>query len=123
MKASADRELADSQHVKTNECLVVQREAQKAWDAEHKVYNGWKYAAITGFNLIILLIAVMITFQEAVVMGLFFGTVATAFIATVSYWDYARTKLGFVLMLVVFFVVLFFVNKRQKSLSLHDRKK
>jgi len=107
--------LSKEQQAEIETCLAEEREKQKVWDAERAVYNGWKYAGITGFNLIILLLIVFIAFTDAVTIGIFFGTVVTAFAATVSYWDYARTKLGFILMLVTFFVVLFIVNKRGKT--------
>ncbi len=106
--------VAEAQQEKINACLTVQRELEKKWNEERSIYNGWKYAAITAFNLVILFLIIFITFQDAVVTGIFFGTVVTAFAATVSYWEYARTKIGFILMLVTFFVVLFFINKRQK---------
>ena len=105
------------------QCMNEKRAEQKAWDDERKVYNGWKYTAITGFNLLILLLIVFIAFADAVSMGIFFGTVATAFIATVSYWEYARTKIGFILMLVTFFAVLLIVNKRTKTLIESKSKK
>lgn len=107
--------ISEQQQKQINECLAKQREAESAWNEERNVYNGWKYAAITGFNLVILLIALFLPLQEAVLMGLFFGTVVTAFAATVSYWDYARTKTGFLLMLATFFVVLYIVNKRARA--------
>ncbi len=107
--------LSEEQQAKTNECLARMRVAEDRWNEERNVYNGWKYAAITGFNLLILLLVIFITFTDVVSMGVFFGTVVTAFAATVSYWEYARTKVGFILMLVTFFVVLFIVNKRAKS--------
>jgi hypothetical protein len=77
---------------------------------------------MTAFNLVILILALTLPLQDAVLMGLFFGTVATAFGATVSYWEYARTKTGFILMLVTFFVVLYFVNRRARTF-LQERKK
>jgi hypothetical protein len=109
------QKLSKEQQVEIEACLAVQREEQKVWEEGRNVYNGWKYAGITGFNLAILLLIIFIAFTDAVAIGIFFGTVVTAFAATVSYWDYARTKLGFVLMLITFFVVLFIVNKRGKT--------
>jgi hypothetical protein len=107
--------IADEQQEKINACLAEQRVLEQQWNEERSVYNGWKYAAITGFNLAILLLIIFIVFSDAVTMGVFFGTVATAFAATVSYWEYARTKVGFLLMLATFFVVLFIVNNRAKQ--------
>jgi hypothetical protein len=96
-------------------CNARVREEQKVWEEKRAVYNGNKYAGIVGFNLLILLMALFIPWMEVVRIGLFFGAVVTAFGATVNYWDYARSKLGFGLMVVVFFVVLWFVNKWAKN--------
>lgn len=116
VKTVEQQRIADEQQQKINECTARMRQEETAWNEARNVYNGWKYAAITGFNLVILLFVVFITFTEAVSMGIFFGTVATAFAATVSYWEYARTKVGFILMLITFFIVLFIVNKRARTL-------
>lgn len=110
------QQLSEAQQTKTNECLARMRVEELAWNEARNEYNGWKYAAITAFNLIILLIVLFAAFSDTVIMGIFFGTVVTAFAATVSYWEYARTKTGFILMLVTFFVVIWFVNKRAKTL-------
>ncbi len=96
-------------------CNARMREEMKIWEEKRAAYNGNKYAAIVGFNLLILLLALFIPWAEVVRIGLFFGAVVTAFGATVNYWDYARSKIGFGLMLVVFFVVLWFVNKWAKD--------
>ncbi len=116
MTAEEQKTMTAEQQAKTNECLAKQRVAEQAWNEERNVYNGWKYSLITGFNLVILVLAILLPLTDAVLMGVFIGTVVTAFAATVSYWDYARTKLGFVLMLVTFFVVLWIVNKQAKKM-------
>jgi len=113
--------LTAEERTQLDQCLAEQRVAQQQWEEERRVYNGWKYFAITAFTLAILLFAIFVPLMDVVQMGLFFGSVVTAFIATVNYWDYARTPWGFILMLIVFFVVLFFINKRAKTL--HDWKK
>ena len=105
----------EEDQAKINACLAEQNVLKKEWNDKRNVYNGWKYAAITGFNLLILLLIIFIAFADAVTMGIFFGTVVTAFGATVSYWEYARTKIGFIVMLITFFVVLFIVHKRTKG--------
>jgi hypothetical protein len=116
------KELTSEQQAGIDQCNADQRAAQAAWEEGRASYNGWKYTAITAFNLVVLLVAIFVTgLMDAVMMGLFFGTVATAFGATVTYWDYARTPIGFILMLVAFAMVIIFVNKRAKDL--HDWKK
>ncbi|MEK6849184.1 MAG: hypothetical protein AABY01_01290, partial [Nanoarchaeota archaeon] len=96
-------------------CNARVREEQRVWEEKRAVYNGNKYAAIVGFNLVILLLALFVPFMEVVRIGLFTGSVVTAFGATVSYWDYARSKIGFGLLIVVFFVMLWFINKWAKN--------
>lgn len=113
VEAPEQREMDQEAYEK---CMEDNRAQEKAWNDARAEYNGMKYAAITGFNLLILLIIIFITLADAVTMGIFFGTVVTAFGATVSYWEYARTKMGFILMLITFFVVLFVVNKRARTL-------
>ncbi len=109
------QEMSDAQLKAQNECNTRMRAEEKIWNDARAEYNGNKYAGIIGFNLLILLIAIFVPWMEVVRIGLFFGAVVTAFGATVSYWDYARSKLGFTLMVVVFFVVLWFINKWAKS--------
>jgi len=116
MTAEEQQAIATAQQDKTNECLARSRVAEQAWNEERNVYNGWKYSLITGFNLVILVLAILLPLTDAVLMGIFIGTVVTAFAATVNYWDYARTKLGFALMLITFFVVLWIVNRQAKKL-------
>lgn len=98
-----------------NACNARMRAEEKVWNEARAEYNGNKYAGIIGFNLLILLMALFVPWMEVVRIGLFFGAVITAFGATVSYWDYARSKIGFTLMVVVFFVVLWFINKWAKK--------
>ena len=115
--------ISDEQQQQINACQERMREQERIFNEERSVYNGWKYAFITGFNLIILLLILFIAFTDAVTIGIFFGTVVTAFAATVTYWEYARTKLGFILMLITFFVVLYVVNKRARTLIDKPKKK
>lgn len=117
----ANEQMTPEQIADQEACLEREKENQRVWEEGRKVYNGWKYFAITAFTLAMLLFAIFVPLMDVVRMGLFFGSVVTAFIATVSYWEYARTPLGFGLMVVLFFVVLFYINKRAKDF--HDWKK
>lgn len=98
---------------KIEACNEDQQIAQKQWEDERNKYDGWKYLSISIFNLIIILAVLFIGFKETVIMGLFFGAVCATFGATIRYWDYARTKIGFIVLVVIFFVVLYFINRRQ----------
>ncbi|HSU72223.1 MAG TPA: hypothetical protein VLJ21_00030 [Candidatus Binatia bacterium] len=116
------KELTPEQQAGIEQCNAEQRAAQTAFEDARAVYNGWKYTGIVAFNLVVLLVALFVTgLMDAVMMGLFFGAVVTAFGATVTYWDYARTPIGFILMLAAFVLVIIFVNQRAKML--HDWKK
>jgi len=116
VKTPEQQKMAEAQQQQITQCNAAQRIAEQQWNDARNEYNGLKYAGITAFNLVILLIVLFASLADTVIMGIFFGTVAAAFGATISYWEYARTKVGFILMLVTFFVVIWFVNRRAKSL-------
>ena len=105
------QEVAKDQQVEIDQCLVEERAARIVWEEARGVYDGYKYMVIVGFNLAMLLVVLLFTFKAPVVLGLFLGAVVTTFGATLRYWDYARTKAGFGLLLVTFFAVLYFINK------------
>ncbi len=123
LSPAEQQQIAEEQQVKIEQCLAEQRQAELAWEKERGEYDGIKYMAITAFNLVILIIVLFTTFKDAVIMGLFIGTVVATFGATIRYWDYARTRIGFTLLLVMFFAVLYFVNKRQEALLGWKKKK
>jgi len=99
-----------------DQCLTEERQERLVWEEQRAVYDGYKYMAIVGFNLVMLFIILFFTLKEAIIQGLFTGAVVATFGATIRYWDYARTKIGFALLLITFFVVLYFINKRQDAL-------
>lgn len=103
------------------ECLDKAEEERKVFNAEKREYEGWKYVFVVAFNLIILLIALFITLQDSIVMGLFTGTVVAIFFSTIRYFD-SNSKVGFGLLVVTFFVALFFINRR-KGIFLKKKKK
>jgi hypothetical protein len=108
-----NEEALTSAQAQIDRCNEEQRHQQIAWEQERNKYDGWKYLSISIFNLLIILAVIFIGFKETVIMGLFFGAVAATFGATIRYWDYARTKIGFIVLVILFFIVLYFINKRQ----------
>lgn len=108
---------------KQEQCQKEYNEKQQAWEQEKLNYEGTKYIFITLFNLIILLIALFIPMlQDSVTMGLFLGSIATTFGATIRYFD-TRSKIGFIILVITFFVMLYFINRKKDTfVSWKDKK-
>ena len=65
-------------------CRKESAERQEQWQKDKNAYEGNKYVVVTIFNLIILLIALFVTLlKDSVVMGLFLGSLASTFGATI----------------------------------------
>ena len=104
-------------------CQDEQRVAQDRWENEKLVYEGMKYVWISLFNLAVLLLAVFLPkLQESVSMGLFLGAIGATFGATIRYFD-TRSKVGFVILVGTFFLMLFFINQKKDSFIPMRRKK
>jgi len=73
----------DSISEKQLACQQQNQQEQEKWEQEKLLYEGTKYVFITLFNLVVLLGAVFITLKDSVSMGLFLGSIATTFGATV----------------------------------------
>lgn len=85
------------------------------WEAKKNAYEGNKYVIITIFNLIVLLGALFIPrIQDSVVMGLFLGSVATTFGATIRYFE-TKSKIGFVILLLTFIAAIYFINRKKDT--------
>ena len=116
---SAERPVPDSQReaisVQQQKCNEENAEAQRIWEAEKLRYEGTKYVFIALFNLAILLIALLVPgLQDSVIMGLFLGSIGATFGATIRYFD-TRSKIGFMVLVITFFVMLFFINKKKDT--------
>ncbi len=97
------------------ECNLKNQQEQKEWESKKLEYEGTKYIFITIFNLLILLFALLMPkLQDSVTMGLFLGSIAATFGATLRYFD-SRSKIGFIILVVTFFIMLFFINKKKDS--------
>ena len=86
---------------------------QQKWEEEKLAYEGQKYVFIALFNLAVLLLALFLPkLQDSVSMGLFLGSIATTFGATLFYFD-TRSKIGFAILVVTFFAMLYFINRKK----------
>lgn len=96
-------------------CGEDYRLAQQKFEEEKLAYEGPKYVFIALFNLVILVLALFLpTLQDSVSMGLFIGSIATTFGATIRYFD-TNSKLGFAVLVITFFAMLFFINRKKDS--------
>ncbi|MDO8643234.1 MAG: hypothetical protein Q7R76_06695 [Candidatus Woesearchaeota archaeon] len=96
-------------------CQQQNQQEQEKWEQEKLQYEGTKYVFITLFNLVVLLGAVFIpALKDSVSMGLFLGSIATTFGATIRYFD-TRSKLGFIILVVTFLLMVYFINKKKDT--------
>ena len=99
-------------YLQNQTCYDEQQAAQRAFELEKNGYDGNKYIFMVLLNLAVLLFAIFVTFDESVVIGLFLGSTLTTFFAT---WTYFATKsrIGFVILVVIFFLTLHFIRKKK----------
>ena len=111
--------LTKTQRLKIDEgqrkCQEEQQQAQQTWEEEKLAYDGNKYVFIALFNLAVLLLALFLPkLQDSVSMGLFLGSIAATFGATIHYFD-TRSKICFGILVVTFFAMLYFINRKKES--------
>ena len=71
----------------------------------------------------LLLIALFIPrLQDSVTMGLFLGSIAATFGATILYFD-TKSKIGFIILFLTFFAMLYFINRKKDDFLNWGRKK
>ena len=110
--STPERAAIDESQRKCNEEF---QKAQEQWEQERLGYEGKKYVFITLFNLAVLLLALFIPkLQDSVSMGLFLGSIAATFGATIRYFD-TTSKIGFGILVLTFFAMLYFINKKKDS--------
>jgi len=109
---SAEQTVLNENQRKCNE--EVQK-AQDEFEQARLSYEGRKYVFISLFNLAILLLALFLPkLQDSVTMGLFMGSIAATFGATIRYFD-SKSKIGFVILVVTFFAMLYFINRKKEN--------
>ncbi|MEK6905015.1 MAG: hypothetical protein AABX24_01300 [Nanoarchaeota archaeon] len=115
----------DSEKLSTPERAVIDENQRKCNEEFQKVqekfeeaklsYEGRKYVFISLFNLGILLLALSLPkLQDSVTMGLFMGSIAATFGGTIRYFD-TKSKIGFAILVVTFFAVLYFINRKKEN--------
>ena len=110
--ADAQRQAIDENQRK---CNLELQQKQEDFEQAKLQYEGKKYSFIALFNLAILLIALFVPLlQDSVMMGLFLGSTAATFGATVRFFD-TKSKLGFIILVITFFIVLYFINRKKDT--------
>ena len=108
----AERSVIDENQRKCNEDF---QKAQEEFEQVILSYEGRKYVFISLFTLGILLLALFLPkLQDSVTMGLFMGSIAATFGGTVRYFD-SRSKMGFAVLVVTFFAMLYFINRKKEN--------
>jgi hypothetical protein len=97
----------------SDECYEEQRVLQQVYDEEKRGYDVWKYLVVLGIVFVTLLLVVFVPLDSAIRVGLFVGSSISVFVATMEYFE-TESKLAFALLVVVFGLVLFVIQKRQK---------
>ncbi len=96
-------------------CQEEFQKEQEKFEQGKLAYEGMKYVFISLFNLAILLLALFLPkLQDSVTMGLFLGSIAATFGGTVRYFD-TRSKIGFAILVVTFFAMLYFINRKKED--------
>jgi hypothetical protein len=96
-------------------CQEANMEKERLWQQEKNAYEGNKYVVVTIFNLLVLLFALLVpVLLDSVVMGLFLGSIAATFGATIRYFD-THSRIGFIVMVVTFFTMIYFINKKKDT--------
>lgn len=103
-------------------CYEEQQAQQKEFEQAKAKYDGNKYIFIVGLNLLVLLLALFVSFDESVLIGLFLGSTLTSFFSTWIYFA-TQSKIGFGILFLIFFLTLFFITKKRNLFLLHASKK
>lgn len=117
----SDPTAAQPVYLQNQTCYDEQQAAQRAFELEKNAYNGNKYIFMVLLNLVVLLFAFFVTLDESVIIGLFLGSTLTTFFATWTYFA-TKSKIGFVILVAVFFLTIYFVSKK-KALFLFGKGK
>jgi len=101
-------------------CFNEQEQERLAFEEAKNTYNGSKYAFIVLINLVVLILALLLTLEESIIIGLFLGSVLTTFFAT---WTYFQTRSipGLIALASTFVIALVFIS-RKKDIFLKKKK-
>ncbi len=95
-------------------CMEESEAKRKVWQEEKNQYDSWKYIFIVAVCLVALLAALFIPMAFNIKMGLFIGAAISAFASTLIYFG-TKSKMGFALLVILFIIAIFFVNKERKK--------
>ncbi len=110
--SAAEQSAIDENMRKCNE--EFQQEQDK-FEQGKLSYEGMKYVFVSLFNLVILLLALFLPkLQDSVTMGLFLGSIAATFGGTIRYFN-TNSKIGFAILVVTFFAMLYFINRKKDN--------
>lgn len=98
---------------KRDQCLEEQQAQQQHYDDEKRQYDTWKYLSVLGFAVLTLVVVMLIGFDVPIKAGLFVGSAAAVFIGTIQYFE-TESIPAFIVLLVVFGIVVYLIQKREK---------
>ncbi len=107
--------ITQEQRDEQTQCVQNQQDQQKAYEQEKRHYDAWKYLTVLFFTLITLVSVIFIPLDLPIRIGLFAGAAMTAFVSTIEYFNTESIPAFFVLV-VVFILVLYIIQKRSKFL-------
>lgn len=96
-----------------DQCIEEQQADQKAYEEAKREYDMWRYLAILGVAVLTLVLMMFITFDTPIKIGLFIGSAAAVFIATMQYFE-TKSIPAFIVLLIVFCIIVFVIQKREK---------
>ena len=109
-------------YAQNDSCYEEQQAEQKAYEEAKAQYDGNKYIFIVVLNLIVLLIALFVSLDESVLIGLFLGSTLTSFFSTWTYFS-TQSKIGFGVLALIFFITIFFITKKKYIFLFSSHKK
>ncbi|MBI5072362.1 hypothetical protein HZA99_00940 [Candidatus Woesearchaeota archaeon] len=98
---------------KRDQCVADQQTEQKAYDDAKRQYDIWKYVSTLAVAVLTLVLVMLIAFDTPIKIGFFVGSAAAVFISTMQYFD-TRSIPAFIVLVVVFALVVFVIQKREK---------
>jgi hypothetical protein len=98
---------------KRDQCVADQQADQKAYDEAKREYDTWKYLSVLGVAVVTLVLVMFLGFDVPIKVGLFIGSAAAVFIGTMQYFE-TESIPAFLVLFVVFCVVVYVIQKREK---------
>ncbi len=104
-------------------CYAEEQAKQQKFNDDKTSYDSNKYLFIVLFNLFVLVMALLLhMLHDSVVLGLFLGSTIATFSSTIAYFQ-TRSKIGFIVLVVIFFITIYIINKKKENLIDWNSKK